>query len=82
VAKFHEVVSANINELRDTSHGIIRTKVRSTLTATAISVTSSRMARSRWPTLLHINSASLRFIHRDDMESEGYGKYLDQVEEV
>jgi len=29
-----------------------------------------------------INSASLRFIHRDDMESESYGEYLDQVEEV
>jgi peptide-methionine (R)-S-oxide reductase len=28
-----------------------------------------------------INSASLRFIHRDDMEAEGYGAYLDQVEE-
>lgn len=23
-----------------------------------------------------INSASLRFIHRDDLESEGYGRYL------
>ena len=29
-----------------------------------------------------INSASLRFIHRDNMEAEGYGAYLDQVEEV
>jgi peptide-methionine (R)-S-oxide reductase len=28
-----------------------------------------------------INSASLRFIHRDDMEAEGYGEYLDQVED-
>jgi peptide-methionine (R)-S-oxide reductase len=27
-----------------------------------------------------INSASLRFIHRDDMEEEGYGGYLNQVE--
>jgi peptide-methionine (R)-S-oxide reductase len=27
-----------------------------------------------------INSASLRFIHRDDMEAEGYGAYIDQVE--
>jgi peptide-methionine (R)-S-oxide reductase len=27
-----------------------------------------------------INSASLRFIHRDDMEAAGYGDYLDQVE--
>ena len=29
-----------------------------------------------------INSASLRFIHRDEMEAEGYGAYLNQVEEV
>jgi len=28
-----------------------------------------------------INSASLRFIHRNDMEAEGYGAYLDQVED-
>ena len=27
-----------------------------------------------------INSASLRF-HRDDMEAEGYGAYLNQVED-
>jgi peptide-methionine (R)-S-oxide reductase len=26
-----------------------------------------------------INSAALRFIHRNDMEAEGYGAYLDQV---
>ncbi len=29
-----------------------------------------------------INSASLRFVAKDDMEAEGYGEYLDQVEEV
>jgi len=29
-----------------------------------------------------INSASLRFVHRDNMAAEGYGHYLDQVEEV
>jgi peptide-methionine (R)-S-oxide reductase len=29
-----------------------------------------------------INSASLRFIHRDDMEAEGHGAYLDQVEGI
>ena len=29
-----------------------------------------------------INSASLRFIHRQDMEAQGYGAYLSQVEEV
>jgi peptide-methionine (R)-S-oxide reductase len=29
-----------------------------------------------------INSASLRFIHRDDMEAAGYGAYLNQVEDL
>jgi peptide-methionine (R)-S-oxide reductase len=29
-----------------------------------------------------INSASLRFVHRDDMTAEGYAAYLDQVEDV
>ena len=29
-----------------------------------------------------INSASLRFIHRDEMEAEGYGEYLIHVEEI
>jgi peptide-methionine (R)-S-oxide reductase len=29
-----------------------------------------------------INSAALRFIHRDEMEAEGYGAYLDQVEKA
>jgi len=27
-----------------------------------------------------INSASLRFVHRNNMEAEGYGDYLNQVE--
>ena len=29
-----------------------------------------------------INSAALRFIHRDAMEAEGYGAYLDKVEDA
>jgi peptide-methionine (R)-S-oxide reductase len=29
-----------------------------------------------------INSAALRFIHRDDMEAEGHAAYLSQVEDV
>ena len=29
-----------------------------------------------------INSAALRFIHRDEMEVEGYAAYLNQVEDV
>jgi peptide-methionine (R)-S-oxide reductase len=29
-----------------------------------------------------INSASLRFIHRNQMEAEGYGSYIRQVEDI
>jgi len=29
-----------------------------------------------------INSASLRFVHRDDMEAQGYGDLINQVEGV
>ena len=29
-----------------------------------------------------INSAALRFVPRDQMEAEGYGQYLNQVEET
>jgi peptide-methionine (R)-S-oxide reductase len=29
-----------------------------------------------------INSASLRFIPRKQMEAEGYGEYLNQVEDI
>ena len=29
-----------------------------------------------------INSASLRFVRRDRMEAEGYGAYIDQVEDI
>jgi peptide-methionine (R)-S-oxide reductase len=29
-----------------------------------------------------INSASLRFIHRNEMVAEGYGDHLNQVEDI
>jgi peptide-methionine (R)-S-oxide reductase len=29
-----------------------------------------------------IHSASLQFIQREDMQAEGYGVYLDQVEDI
>ena len=47
--------------------------------ATAIWGMSSLMAR---PIEVGCAIASLRFIPRDDMEAEGYGDYLDQVEDI
>jgi peptide-methionine (R)-S-oxide reductase len=71
----------NVNELRDTSHGMIRTEVRSTHADSHLGHVFPDGPADRGGMRYCINSASLRFIHRDDMEAEGYGEYLDQVEE-
>jgi len=47
-----------------------------------LSDTTLGMVRTEGGLRYCINSASLRFIHRDDMEAEGYGKYINQVEDV
>jgi len=73
---------AHINEIRDTSHGMIRTEVRSTYGDSHLGHVFSDGPRDRGGLRYCINSASLRFIHRDEMEAEGYGEYLNQVEDV
>ncbi|QID18655.1 peptide-methionine (R)-S-oxide reductase MsrB [Nitrogeniibacter mangrovi] len=73
---------ANINELRDTTHGMIRTEVRSAHGDSHLGHVFPDGPRDRGGLRYCINSASLRFIHRDDMEAAGYGAYLDQVEDV
>ena len=73
---------AHINELRDLSHGMIRTEVRSTHGDSHLGHVFPDGPRDRGGLRYCINSASLRFVHRDDMEAEGYGDYLDQVEDV
>jgi peptide-methionine (R)-S-oxide reductase len=72
---------ANINELTDTTHGMIRTEVRSVHGDSHLGHVFDDGPEDRGGLRYCINSASLRFIHRDDMESEGYGAYLDQVED-
>ncbi len=71
---------ANINELSDRSHGMIRTEVRSTHGDSHLGHVFPDGPRDRGGLRYCINSASLRFIPRDEMEVEGYGSYLDQVE--
>jgi len=71
----------NVNELRDTSHGMVRTEVRSANGDSHLGHVFEDGPRDRGGLRYCINSASLRFIHRDDMEAEGYGDYLDQVED-
>jgi len=71
----------NVKELRDTTHGMVRTEVRSTFGDSHLGHVFPDGPADRGGLRYCINSASLRFVHRDDMEVEGYGAYLDQVEE-
>lgn len=73
---------AHVNELRDISHGMIRTEVRSTHGDSHLGHVFPDGPQDCGGLRYCINSASLRFIHRDDMEAEGYGDYLEQVEDV
>lgn len=73
---------ANVAELRDISHGMVRTEVRSKFGDSHLGHVFPDGPRDRGGLRYCINSASLRFIHRDDMAAEGYGDYLDQVEDV
>ncbi len=76
------VEPTNVSELRDTSHGMIRTEVRSTHGDSHLGHVFPDGPQDRGGLRYCINSASLRFVHRDEMTAEGYGDYIDQVEDI
>ena len=76
------IETAHVTELRDTTHGMIRTEVRSAHGDSHLGHVFPDGPADRGGLRYCINSAALRFIHRDDMEAEGYGAYIDQVEDV
>jgi peptide-methionine (R)-S-oxide reductase len=73
---------AHVAELRDSTHGMVRIEVRSASGDSHLGHVFPDGPRDRGGLRYCINSASLRFVARDEMEAEGYGDYLDQVEEV
>ncbi|MCC6744139.1 MAG: peptide-methionine (R)-S-oxide reductase MsrB [Acidobacteria bacterium] len=76
------IEAANVSELQDRTHGMLRTEVRSAHGDSHLGHVFPDGPRDRGGLRYCINSASLRFVHRDDMEAEGYGEYLNQVEDV
>ena len=73
---------AYVEELEDASLGMVRTEVRSKHGDSHLGHVFPDGPPDRGGLRYCINSASLRFIHRNDMEAEGYGEYLNQVENV
>ena len=69
------VDTANVVEKRDFSHLMIRTEVRSAHGDSHLGHVFTDGPRSEGGLRYCINSASLRFIHLDDLEAEGYGQY-------
>ncbi|KSV68759.1 methionine sulfoxide reductase B [Sinorhizobium sp. Sb3] len=76
------IVPANVEELQDRSHGMIRTEVRSKHGDSHLGHVFPDGPRDRGGLRYCINSASLRFIPREEMEAEGYGAFINQVEDI
>ncbi len=71
----------HINQVRDTSSGMERTEVRSVAGDSHLGHVFPDGPEESGGLRYCINSASLRFIPREEMEVEGYGAYLDQVKD-
>jgi peptide-methionine (R)-S-oxide reductase len=71
---------ANVAERNDTSHGMERTEVRSSHGDSHLGHVFPDGPRDRGGLRYCINSASLRFVPRAEREAQGYGAYLEQVE--
>ena len=75
------VEASYVREISDTSHGMMRTEVRSTHGDSHLGHVFPDGPKDRGGLRYCINSASLRFIHLNDMEAEGYGKFVELIGE-
>jgi len=76
------VEPAHVKELTDRTHGMIRTEVRSSHGNSHLGHVFPDGPQDRGGLRYCINSASLRFVPLAEMEDQGYGDYIDQVEDA
>lgn len=72
----------NVEEHVDSSHGMLRTEVRSTHADSHLGHVFDDGPAQHGGLRYCINSASLRFIPLDELESEGYGEYRKLFEQA
>ena len=74
---FTQPINADsLNERRDRSHFMERVEVRSAHADSHLGHVFPDGPAEAGGLRYCINSASLRFVHRDDLEAQGYGQYL------
>ncbi len=74
------LVHEHVIELNDETMGMVRTEVRSAHGDSHLGHVFPDGPADKGGLRYCINSASLRFVPKNDMMAEGYGDYLDQVE--
>lgn len=73
---------AHIAEKADTSLGMIRTEVRSTHADSHLGHVFSDGPADRGGLRYCINGSALRFVPLAEMDEQGYGEYIEQVEDI
>jgi peptide-methionine (R)-S-oxide reductase len=73
---------AHVNEITDTTHGMLRTEVRSLNGDSHLGHVFNDGPPDKGGLRYCINSASLRFIPKDEMDNKGYAAYINQIEDL
>lgn len=76
------ITREHVTEHRDATFGMTRIEVRSLHGDSHLGHVFPDGPVEQGGLRYCINSASLRFIHRDNMEAEGYGDLVSQVEDI
>ena len=73
---FSKPIDDNIVKKRDTTHGMIRTEVRSKYGDSHLGHVFNDGPKEMGGLRYCINGASIKFIKKEDLEKEGYGEYV------
>jgi peptide-methionine (R)-S-oxide reductase len=73
---FNDPVAGAVETSTDRSHGMVRTEAHCSRCGSHLGHVFPDGPTEAGGLRYCINSASLRFIHRDELEAEGYGHYL------